>query len=496
MKILSAEQIRAADQYTIEHEPISSVDLMERAALSFCAYFTHRFPNPDLPIFIFCGKGNNGGDGLCIARMLHQQNYAVSVFILEYTSKSSPDFAHNLERLEGLHTVPIYHLLESESIQELTPNCIIIDAIFGSGLSRKIEGFTAEIVEQINHKACQVVAVDLPSGLYADKMTDSSAIQADLTISFQVPKLSFLLPQNQDIVGEWQIVPIGLHPDYLAEVKTHYHYSNSAFINNLILPKGKFWHKGKNGHALVIGGSYGKMGAVVLMTKATLKAGAGLVTTYIPEVGYTILQTTVPEAMCITDPEKHLLSKIPPIPSNRYQSIAIGPGIGTDGITQECVLQLLKEAQQPLVLDADALNIIAQNRWQHQIPPNSILTPHPKEFERLFGKSKNDDVRLAKLKGVAQKYQVIIVLKGAHTCVALPSGDCYFNSTGNPAMATAGSGDVLTGIIAAFLAQVYTPAHAAILGVYFHGLAGDIAAEKWGNILAGQLIESLRIPRK
>ncbi|MGB0839100.1 MAG: NAD(P)H-hydrate dehydratase, partial [Chitinophagales bacterium] len=328
--------------------------------------------------------------------------------------------------------------------------------------------------------------------LFADQASQGVVIQADKTISFQAPKLAFLFPENELYVGDWQIVDIGLHPDYLASVESNYHYLTNEMVEAYLQPKSKFHHKGKNGHALVIGGSYGKMGAAILTAKATLKAGAGLVTAYVPECGYQIMQIALPEAMCLTDTDENFISFIPN-DLEKYATIAIGPGLGQAPQTEEMLGELIPEFTRPMVVDADALNIIAKNDWARHLPKNSILTPHPKEFERLVGKSSNSFERLQRLRVMALQNGIFIVLKGAHTCIACPDGTCYFNSTGSPAMATAGSGDVLTGMIAAFLSQGYSPKQAALLGVFYHGQAGDKAAEAEGNILAGDLIRYFRI---
>ncbi len=500
MKIFNVKQIRAADNYTIQHEPISSIDLMERASKAFVEWFEQKFAfQYDQTIHIFCGIGNNGGDGLCIARMLNNLLYKVEVHIIRFSDNSSDDFRFNEQRLQKQTEDPVSvkNLPASKDFPKIRKTDVIIDAIFGSGLSRPITGFTAEIIQKINDSAAKRVAVDIPSGLYADRQSESVVIEADYTISFQFPKLAFLLPQNHKYVGEWYWVDIGLHPDFITKTSTPYHYLEAQDIAAIRKPKDKFSHKGTSGHALILAGSYGKIGAAVLTSKATLKAGSGLVTAYVPKCGYNILQISVPEVMCLTDLDDYCISKIPSIENSdsssskktKYQAIAIGPGIGQSQSTQEALLQLLQTAKQALVLDADALNIIAQNDWLQYVPKGSILTPHPKEFERLAGQTKNDFERLEKQRGIAQKYGIVLLVKGAHTAIACSNGSIYFNSTGNPAMGTAGSGDVLTGIIAGFVAQGYSSKEAAILGVYLHGQAGDIAANLKGNILASDLIE-------
>lgn len=497
MKIFNVEQIRAADQYTIQHEPISSTDLMERASRAFVEWFVERFTYDfSDTIHLFCGIGNNGGDGLCIARMLNHLLFDVKVYIVRFSDKSSDDFRVNEQKLKEISAISVKNLHNISDFPAFNERDILIDAIFGSGLSRPIEGFTAEIIQKINTSSIPVIAVDIPSGLYADHQREGIAVEASHTVSFQFPKLAFLLPQNHRFVGEWHCVDIGLHPTFITQTFTPYHYLEATDITAVLRPKSKFSHKGTSGHALIIGGSYGKIGAVVLTSRATLKAGAGLVTAYVPECGYTIMQISIPEVMCLTDKNAMYIGGLPVIEAKdfsskkkKYQAIAIGPGLGQDSNTREALLQLLQSTKQPFVLDADALNIIAQNKWLEYVPKGSILTPHPKEFERLAGKTANEFERLEKQRAMAQKYGIVVLVKGAHTAIACPDGSVFFNPTGNPAMGTAGSGDVLTGMIAAFVAQGYDSKEAAILGVYLHGLAGDRAARAKGNILASDLIE-------
>ncbi len=495
MKIFNVEQIRAADNYTIQHEPIASHELMEQASEAFVNWFIQQKIQNQV-IHIFCGIGNNGGDGLCIARMLHEMHYSVKVYIVRFSDKSSNDFQINEKRLEKIKGVKVENLYGVADMPDFKEEDLIIDAILGSGLSRPIKGFTAEIIHRINQSSCPVIAVDVPSGLYADNQSEGAIIEAKHTVSFESPKLAFMLPQNHSYVGEWEVVKIGLHPDFMLQTQTPFHYVTSKMAHSLLKSKSKFSHKGTNGHALVIGGSYGKIGAIVLTAKATLKGGAGLVTAYVPRCGYNILQISIPEVMCLTDQDEYCVSQMPVIEvgnasikkKTKYQAIAIGPGIGQSASTQEALFQLLQTAKQALVLDADALNIIAQNKWLEHVPKGSILTPHPKEFERLAGKAANQFERLQKQREIAQKFEIVLLIKGAHTAIACPDGKVYFNSTGNPAMGTAGSGDVLTGMIAAFVAQGYSSIEAAILGVYLHGQAGDIAAKARGNILASDMI--------
>lgn len=473
MKILSVPQIRAADTYTITHEPISSDDLMERAAAAFTTIFVRLYPAPQ-EVHIYCGTGNNGGDGLCIARQLALRHYTVKVFVVWFNDKPTADFSLNLQRAQH-HQLNIQNLYPDSELPRAYPT-LVIDALLGSGITRPITtGFLAQIIDHLNQSFCPIIAVDMPSGLLADEHTPATAytIKAQQSITFELPKLAFLMPENHLFVGEWQAVSIGLHSTYLEQTPTPYHYLTPELVKQWQRPLPKFAHKGTKGHVLVMGGSYGKIGACVMAAQACLQIGAGLCTAYLPMCGYNSMQTNSPEVMTLCDPEHDCLSQSPDDLS-RYQAIAVGMGIGTAMLTQQFINDLL-EQKIPLVLDADALNIIAQNQWQNRLCPNSILTPHPKEFERLVGKTVNHFERLERLREVAMLWQCVVVLKGAHTAIACPNGTVYFNSTGNPYMGTGGSGDILTGIIAGLLAQQYAPNIAALLGVFYHGQAADRA---------------------
>jgi ADP-dependent NAD(P)H-hydrate dehydratase / NAD(P)H-hydrate epimerase len=475
VKVFNAQQIRAWDQYTIQHEPISSIDLMERAAQQ-CVAWLLNFGVGEKKIHLFCGKGNNGGDGLVIARLLQEQDIAVRLYILEFGNIGSNDFQTNLQRLHGL-PLEIHFIQSPEQFPSIKENEIVVDALFGSGLNKPLHDLSAALVAHINKSCATVISIDVPSGLFLDQSSRGNVIVcAHHTLTFQCYKLALLMAENAPFIGEVHVLPIGLHPGYLAKEPAPFQTVEEAFIKTIYWPRGRFAHKGTFGHALIIGGSYGKIGAVTLAAGACLRAGAGLTTVYIPRCGYTVLQTALPEAMVLTDVEENLLTTLPPT-IEKYNAIGVGPGIGTEGATKNMIADLVNAAQKPLVIDADGLNCLAQQQTLlKKLPPNSILTPHPKEFERLFGSSTNDFEKVNKAVQKAIELGVIIVLKGHHTFIALPNGQGFFNSTGNAGMAKGGSGDVLTGIITALLAQGYTPFNAAILGVYLHGLAGDLAA--------------------
>lgn len=490
MKILSAQQVREADAYTIENEPISSLNLMERAAQKCTNWITFKYES-NVKFTVYAGLGNNGGDGLVIARLLHKKGYAVKCKIVQFTDKASSDFSTNYKRLSEL-AVDIKHINKVEDIAVDEPDEIIIDAIFGTGLSRPVEGIAAAVIKSINSQNNTVLAIDLPSGLFSESNADNipeHIVLADITLTFQVPKLALFFPENGVRVGDWKIIDIGLDSGFIQSINTPYNLITESHIQGTLIKRYKYSHKGTYGHSLVVAGSYGKVGAAVLATSAALRAGSGLVTSFIPKCGYTILQTAVPEAMVITsEHESDITGKID---YSLYNAIGVGPGIGTNPDTQGMLKQLIQNTTVPLIIDADALNILAMNKtWISFLPKGSILTPHPGEFERLVGRIADDYARLQAQLEFSKRFGVYMILKGSNSIVTCPDGEVYFNSTGNPGMATAGSGDVLTGILTGLFAQGYDSKQTTIIGAYMHGLAGDIAAKDLSesSLIAGDII--------
>ena len=492
MQLLNADAIRQWDEYTIQNEPVSSIDLMERAATSCVEWlFINGFSSDRF--YIFCGKGNNGGDGLAIARLLHKRNCQVSVYILEFGHLGTLDFQENLHRLHDLDIEIIF--IQSEThFHELNKEDVVIDCLYGTGLNRPLDGISEKLVHHLNQSGCKIISIDIPSGLAAEQSTKgNTAIKALHTLSFQVPKLAFFLAENEIFTGNIHLLDIGLHPAFLQKLVTEFEWTDIALVKQIHRPRSRFGHKGTFGHALLVVGSHGKMGAAVLSAKACLRSGVGLLSCHIPECGYNIMQTAVPEAMVSTDVNMNVNTKMDSS-LEPYKCIGIGPGIGKASETKSLLEDLLVNYKNPCVLDADALNILGENRELISlIPPNSILTPHPKEFERLFGPSGNEKERIELARLKAKELNVVIILKGHHSLIATPAGKGYFNTTGNAGMATGGTGDVLTGILIGLLAQGYDPVHAAILGVYLHGLSGDLAAQKISQeaLIAQDLINFL-----
>lgn len=476
MKIFTAQQIRDGDAYTIQHEPVKSIDLMERAA-GKCVQWIKAHYSPSTPFYIFCGTGNNGGDGLAVARILREAGYNVHVYIVLYSERFSEDCTTNRKRLEHLFGSCLFSIHTMNDFPALPENAILVDALFGTGLSRPLKGLSAEVVNRINDHTQQVISIDMPSGLKADEASEGyPVVQATHTLSFQFYKLAFLMPDNEKFIGKVHILPIGIHRDYIKNTPAPYQYVDEKIIRSMLKKRQAFSHKGNYGHVLLMAGSFGKMGACVLANKAAVRSGAGLVTCFIPACGYLIMQTAIPEVMCLCDKEEDCLSEIPEKPE-QYSAIGIGPGIGQHQKTVDALKKLLSVIKKPMVLDADALNIMGKHKaLLKEIPPHSLLTPHPREFERLFGKTKNSFERLTLQLKKSKEHNLYILLKGHRTCITSPDGQVFFNSMGNAGMATGGSGDVLTGLLTGLLAQGYKTGETAVLGAFLHGFAGDLAA--------------------
>ena len=494
MKILPVEKIREADAYTIANEPVESVDLMERAA-SQCYKWLKKRIAKNRPVRIFCGPGNNGGDGLVIARLMSDYHKNISVYIVRYSEKSSDDFLSNSERLKECHEVKVTEIREGDKLPDISDGDVVIDAIFGSGLSKPVRDFPAPVIRHINNSKAMVVAIDMPSGLFCDTHSDYRAgavVQADYTVTFQMPKLAFLFPENDAFVGDWILLDIGLSEEFIRNAETKNFLVTKEVAASLLRPRAKFAHKGHFGHALLIAGGYGRMGAAILTAEACLRSGVGLLHAHVVQKAVDPVQAAIPEAMLTLDPDDSCFSSLPDLAP--FTAIGVGPALGFEEKTKKALKFLIQNSAVPLIFDADAISILGENKtWIPFVPKNSVFTPHPKEFERLSGSARDDFHRNQLQREFCMKHGVYLVLKGAHTCICTPEGVCYFNTTGNPGMATGGSGDVLTGLILGLLAQRYHPRDACLLGVYLHGLAGDYAAEKYSPeaMIAGDIVKMI-----
>lgn len=493
LPLLISQQIREGDAYTIANEPISSVDLMERASRAFVGWFVNRFPDKNEPITFYCGTGNNGGDGLAIARILCDHHYnKLNVVIVRFSEKASDDFKVNYERLKQT-CVTIKELEKGGEIPENNSR-VLIDALLGSGLNKPLTGDYARLVNFINDLNRTVVSVDVPTGFFAEGEVPKNtiAIKANLVITFQQPKINFLLPESAPYVDCWETVNIGISEKFVQSVNSPYLFVEEKYARQLLKPRHHFSNKGTYGHVLLVAGQAKTMGAALLSSSAAAYAGAGLTTACIPDSGLIALNSYMPEVMAITRKEKEL----PEIEWDKFASIAVGPGLGKDEDALNLLKSIIKNYKKPLVIDADALNLLAENKeLLHELPAGSVLTPHMKEFDRLFGDHDNWWQRLQTSLSKAKELNICIILKNDYTITATPDGKAHFNPTGNPAMASGGMGDVLTGVVAALLAQKYPPVEACIMAVYIHGKAGDELAlpNRLNVVLPGKLISQLPV---
>jgi NAD(P)H-hydrate epimerase len=496
MKIFTAAQIRELDKYTIEHEPIKSIDLMERAAKALTQAVMDEWTNRT-PVVVFAGPGNNGGDALAIARMLAEADYQVSVYLFNIHDKLSEDCATNKQRLlDGKKVGSFTEITLNFDPPELTADTLVIDGLFGSGINKPLNGGFASLVKYINQSSAKVVSIDMPSGLMCEDNSYNirqNIIHADLTLTLQQKKLSMLFADCQPYIGRLRVLDIRLHPDYIANTEVSYRILEEQDLRLRLRQRSDFAHKGAMGHALIIAGSYGMAGAAVLATKACLRSGPGKVTVHTPKRNYGIMQATVPEAVMQMDHEETAFSDS--VDTSDFDALGIGPGLGQNENTAIAMIGQIRRTQCPVVVDADAINILGSHQaWLQQLPKGIILTPHPKEFDRLVNTASGSDYeRLMHAQQLAERLQGYILLKGHYSALCMPDGHVVFNSTGNSGMATAGSGDVLTGIITGLLARGYDNGMACMLGMYLHGLAGDLAAKDLGkeSLVAGDLIRYL-----
>lgn len=495
MKLFSKEQIYQGDAFTVKAQNITSTELMERVGIQIFNWLHIRMQGAQVPIHIFCGIGNNGGDGLVVARHLVEHGYNIKTYIINYSKTRSKDFLINYEALKNTTKEWPTMLDNSDHLPEIHPNDIIIDAVFGIGLNREVDAWVIDIFNHFRASKAFVLSVDIPSGLDTDKVPENpeSVVNAGYTLSFQTPKLVFFLPDTEKYTVQWEAINIGIDEAYIKSTETQVELIGKNEVLPMYQPKGKFSHKGNFGHALILGGSYGKIGAVTLASKAALSAGAGKVSCYVPQCGYIPLQTSFPEAMVVTD---HSEIQITDVQLDFTPTVVgLGPGMGTHENTKAALKSFLATNKSPLVVDADALNILAgDDSLLKLLPELSVLTPHPKELERLIGKWTDDFDKLKKAKNFAKLYKVILIIKGAHT-ITVFNDKLYVNTTGNPGLATAGSGDVLTGVITGLIAQGFDAVQASLFGVYLHGKSADLKVEDTGyqSLIASHVIEGIAL---
>ena len=503
MKILTAQQIKEAEQYTIKNEPIKSIDLMERAATKCFDWIFENAPLIFSPLnvsesnWVFnvvCGSGNNGGDGLALARQLLKNGYDVNVFIIQSIQNFSSDFTINEEKYKKAKGKPVY-LSDKKDIPIFKKNELIVDAIFGTGISRPVEDIAMHTIVSMNNSDAPIIAIDIPSGLFCEDNSINNKthiVKANYTLTFQTPKISFFLEENATYLGEIITLDISLHKHYFETLNAQWYLLEKNMVRNLLKKRNKFSHKGIFGHALIVGGNTAQAGAIILASKACLRAGAGLVTVHTPKCVRGVLQANVPEVMVNADINEDFITKS--IEITPYHTIAIGPGLGENEATAAALKVMIDNYQEPIIFDADAINILAGNKnWLELIPALSIFTPHAGEFKRLVGNYSNDFEKIKMQLDFSSKYNCYLVLKGAHTSISIPDKKVYFNSTGNPGMATAGAGDALTGIITGLKAQGYSSLDSCLIGVFLHGTAGDIVAKKFSeeSLITSDLINAM-----
>lgn len=504
MKILSASQLKVVDAYTIEHEPVSSTNLMERASRAVADKIRSRW-SIDTPIKIFAGPGNNGGDALAIARMLGETNYKVYVYLFNTSDNLSADCLINKQRLidfqnvkqntMGVRNVELVEVTSQFTPPKLEEGDLVVDGLFGTGLSRPLNGGFASVVKYINSSPATVVSIDVPSGLMCEDNTYNvmnHIVKANYTFTLQYPKLAFFFAENEQYVGNWEVLDIGIVDPATEETHTPYYFTEQSDLFPLLKMRSKFAHKGSVGHALLIAGKRGMAGAAILSARACMRSGVGKLTIRVPEHNVRIMQESVPEAILNIDVDQNCFSQS--FDTSEFDAMAIGPGIGTSSYTVQAFIEQVSMTKCPMVIDADALNILGSHRgWIAQLPRRCILTPHKKELFGLISTTRNSYEELERTRELAARQQIYIVIKGAYSAIVTPEGNVYFNPTGNPGMATAGAGDVLTGIIVSLLAQGYVPEVAARLGVYLHGLSGDLAAEDlcYEGLISSDLVDYL-----
>lgn len=496
MKIFTSAQIHELDRYTIEHEPIKSVDLMERAAKAITRAVAEEWTT-HTPVVVFAGPGNNGGDALAVARLLTNEGYKVRTYLFNITNHLSDDCVTNRQRLlDGRHAKDFTEITAKFDPPELTADTLVIDGLFGSGLNKPLAGGFASLVKYINQSPAKVVSIDVPSGLMSEDNTynvRANIIHATLTLTLHEKKLAFLFGDAQQFIGRLKVLDIRLSQEYIQKTEAQYYVLEESDVRSRLLHRDDFAHKGNMGNALIVAGSYGMSGAAILATRACLRSGAGKVAVHTPKKNYGVMQISVPEAVLHMDHEETAFTEA--VDTDGFDALGIGPGLGCQETTAIAMIAQIRRAQCPIVADADALNILASHRaWMQQLPKGIIMTPHPKELDRLTGSPANADFeRLHRTRELAQSLQAYIILKGHNSALCLPDGQVVFNPTGNSGMATAGSGDVLTGIITALLARGYHQHNACIVGMYLHGLAGDIAVKTLGkeSLTASDIIDYL-----
>lgn len=480
MKILSVQEMQQADGFTIKNEPVASVDLMERAA-GVCVEALMNDPSTSGSFLVCCGPGNNGGDGLAIARLLCERNQQVTALLLAPGNRLSSDCKVNRNRFKGSYP---NRLIESENLPpgfSIPLGVIVVDALFGTGLSKPLASPFSDLVNLINRSGARIISIDLPSGMYSDSSSiaaECTMVKASRTLTFQFLKQAMVVGENVPFLGEVEILDIGLLPESLSGMDIRWEMTELSSLKHFLKPRNPVSHKGHYGHSLLAAGGKGKMGAAILAARAHVRSGAGMLTMLVPETTEGIIHCAVPDAMVEVYDGASGNWIAEPLRWSDY-CIGAGPGLGTSEASVTMLKRLINKASRPMVLDADALNILSLNpEIIEQVPKFSILTPHPGEFSRLAGGWENDFEKLALQRSKSKEWGHYILLKGYHSSIATPDGYLFFNPSGNAGMAKGGSGDVLTGLLTGLLSRGYSPLETLLSGSWLHGRAGDLASEK------------------
>ncbi len=484
MKLFTTQQLNDIARYTIEHDKISIIDFVERVAEGVAFEIEARW-RPGKPVVVFAGCEDNGAQALAVARILSEHGYKPEVYLINVGGNAlNTTCKAYRDALLALDTDIYFNEIVKEfSIPRLSSNHLVIDGLFGPGIKEGLKGGYRTLVQYINDSGATVVSIDVPSGMFGDSnpfAVNRDIIHADLTLAIQFPRIAFFNPDNAELVGEWKIIDIGMNETSIRNTQARHHLIEADEIKSLLKSRPLHCSKADFGAGLLIAGSYGMMGAAVLGARGAIRSGIGKLTVQSPKCGYQIMQSSVPDVLYQYNKGEYYITQLEV--DKPFDAVAIGPGIGTNDATLQALENFLLARTSPVILDADALNCIARKpTLLNSVPVLSIITPHIGEFDRLFGQHTSAEMRLQKAVEMARFYNIIIVLKGHYTATVRPDGVVCFNSSGTPAMATAGSGDVLTGIILSLVAQGYKPEQASMMGVYIHGIAGELAAREHGE---------------
>jgi len=496
MKLFTLEDILGIERQTLTQENTKFHDLVERVGNAAANEIASHW-RPSVRTVIFAGPGNDGAYALMTASSLLERGYVPHIYLFNIGGNSLNDECRRCrDILRAKYSSDVLEEVVTKfNIPELGVSDLVIDGLFGPELRQPLTGGFMSLVRYINESGATVVSLDMPSGMCGDWNHNVSArnvVKADVTLALQYPRLPFFFADFAGLAGQWRVLDIGYSREAAENRQSSFYLIEDDEVRSLLKPREPFSNKSDYGSACLVAGSYGMVGASVLACMGALRAGAGKVTVYGPQCSFSVVQTAAPEAMFMSDKSHHEISDIT-LPDT-FSAIGVGPGIGTSEATVDALDSFIKRYRSPLVLDADALNCIAlRPALLNHIPVLSVITPHAGEFDRLFGKQSSHEARLLKAVEVSRKYNLLILLKGHYTTLVRPDGKIYINSSGSPAMATPGSGDVLTGVLTAFMAQGYKPEVAALIAAFVHGRAGELASLRHGQygVIASDIVNCI-----